>query len=132
MDLDNLAVRTVAVVAVALLGEQVSGARVLTNDDRKRALEALKWMRSHLQDRAGEALTDLERDPSSEDNRADLRKQLTRLFEKDSALAKTLDDIIPNTVSVERADSVISRVGSALNSASGSVGTFSNRGNRWD
>ena len=50
----------------------------------------LGWMRAKLGGRAREALDDLVVKPDSEDNQADLRKQLTKMLETDPGLAAEL------------------------------------------
>ena len=50
----------------------------------------LGWMRAKLGGRAREALDDLVVKPDSEDNQADLRKQLTKMLVTDPGLAVEL------------------------------------------
>lgn len=124
MNIEALAARVVAVVALIQLGRQVSTARLLEGADLDRARKAYLWLVENLKDRAKEALNDLERDPSSEDNKADLRKQLTRVLEKEPASAALLGEMIPDSFNVESGSSVATRVGAALNIASGAIGIF--------
>jgi hypothetical protein len=125
--IDALVARVVAMVALVLLSEQVSAARLLNSADLDRARKALSWLKGNLKDRARDALDDLEREPSSEDNKADLRKQLTKFLDKEPSAAAPLSEIIPESFDVESGDSLVSRVGSALNIANGSLGTFGSR-----
>lgn len=53
------------------------------------------WLREKLTGRAKEALDDLEKDPESEDNRADLRKQLIKLFEAEPDMLEELRALLP-------------------------------------
>jgi len=55
----------------------------------------LAWMREKLGGRAREALDDLEQAPASEDNQADLRKQLIKALQADPALAEELAALRP-------------------------------------
>lgn len=50
----------------------------------------LGWMKDKLTGRGKEALDDLTSAPHSDDNQADLRKQLTKLIEGDPALGEEL------------------------------------------
>jgi hypothetical protein len=122
--LEALVARVVEAVAIVLLGEQVSAAPLLSGADLDRARAALSWLMSHLDYRASEALDDLRQEPSSEDNKADLRKQLMKFLERQPSAADSLNEIVPESFAVEPGGSVAARVGSALNIASGSVGIF--------
>ena len=53
------------------------------------------WLKGKLTGRAAEALSDLEKDPASEDNRGDLRKQLAKALEADPALLAELRRLLP-------------------------------------
>lgn len=125
--IESLVTRVVAVVALVLLGRQVSGVRLLDDSEMARARVAHKWLSGNLEERARDALKDLELEPSSEDNKADLRKQLTRFLERNTEAVAILTDIIPDSINVARADTVIDRVGSALNTANITVGSFNVR-----
>jgi hypothetical protein len=71
----------------------------------------LGWMRTKLTGRAKEALSDLVAHPDSEDNQADLRKQLTKALETDPALAAELQAMLPAAATM--ADSMVQNVGGA-------------------
>ncbi|HTW28075.1 MAG TPA: hypothetical protein VME92_13170 [Acetobacteraceae bacterium] len=55
----------------------------------------LGWMRDKLGGRAQAALDDLAADPGSEDNAADLRKQLAKTLAANPALADELRALLP-------------------------------------
>lgn len=54
----------------------------------------LIWLRSKVTGRAKEALADIEANPHSADNQADLRKQIGRLLDDDPALCRELEALI--------------------------------------
>jgi hypothetical protein len=54
----------------------------------------LGWLRARLADRGKEALDDLEADPQSPDNQADLRKQIGKLIEAEPALRAELEGLV--------------------------------------
>ncbi|MGI9507675.1 MAG: hypothetical protein ACR2RE_31935 [Geminicoccaceae bacterium] len=51
-------------------------------------------VKEKLTGRAEEALADLEKDPNSEDNQADLRKQLKKAMEEDQAFAEEIRALV--------------------------------------
>ena len=55
----------------------------------------LTWLRANTTGRARDALADLERQPESADNQADLRKQLAQLLQQDPALLAELHALLP-------------------------------------
>jgi hypothetical protein len=124
---DALAARVVGVVAVALLGNGVPGTRVLDARALDSAREAHKWLKANMKDRGREALEDFEQKPESDDNQADLRKQLTRLLDAQPSAASELNAIIPESLAVQHADTVIANVGAALRTANVAVGIFNRR-----
>ncbi|PPQ34558.1 hypothetical protein CCS01_10370 [Rhodopila globiformis] len=124
MGIEPLATRVVELVALALLSAQVSSAQLLGDDELARARTAHGQLQEHLTGRAREALEDLQQHPESEDNRADLRKQLGRFLLARPSLAYELDHIVPKSLDIEPADAVMNRVGSALNRAAREVGSF--------
>lgn len=79
------AVKLVAEGAAKKTGEETAGA----------GFKLLGWMRDKLTGRAKEALEDVEKDPSSEDNKADLRKQLLKQLEGQPQLLEELRSIVP-------------------------------------
>jgi hypothetical protein len=62
----------------------------------------LGWMRDKLTARGKEALDDLENNPESDDNRADLRKQLVKLLETEPGLRDELRSLLPAGVQVDQ------------------------------
>ena len=58
----------------------------------------LGWLRAKLSGRGKEALDDLEADPQSPDNQADLRKQIGKLVEAEPALRAELEGLVAQTV----------------------------------
>ena len=54
----------------------------------------LTWLRAKTTGRARDALADLERQPGSTDNQADLRKQLAQLLEQNPALLAELHALL--------------------------------------
>jgi hypothetical protein len=66
--------------AAKTVGKETAGA----------GIKLLGWLREKLTGRAKEALEDLETQPASADNQADLRKQLAKLLEQQPDLAEQL------------------------------------------
>lgn len=88
MDPASLAAAAVAVLSPYL----VEGGKEVT---KTAATDVYAWLKAKLTGRAAEALGDLERAPTSEDNRADLRKQLAKALEADPALQAELRRMLP-------------------------------------
>jgi len=91
---------TLASAAVALLSPYLAkvgegAAKKIGEDTVETGGRLLGWMRAKLGGRAKEALDDLAAKPGSEDNQADLRKQLARALEADPALATELRGMLP-------------------------------------
>lgn len=91
----NLAAAAVALVAPYLAAAGTEAAKAAGKGAAEAGGRLLGWLRERAAGRAGEALTDLERDPGSEDNRADLRKQLARLLAGQPDLAAELRALLP-------------------------------------
>ena len=84
---------SLATAAVALLGPYlVEGGKEAT---KTAANDVYAWLKSKLTGRVQEALGDLEKAPASEDNRADLRKQLAKALEADPTLLAELRAMLP-------------------------------------
>lgn len=84
---------SLATAAVALLGPYlVEGGKEAA---KTAANDLYAWLKGKLTGRAAEALDDLEQDPSSELNRADLCKQLARALAADPALLAELRRLLP-------------------------------------
>ena len=85
----------VATAAVAVLSPYlVEGGKEATKTAAK---DLYTWLKGKLTGRAAEALGDLEKAPASEDNQADLRKQLTKALEADPTLVADLRQLLPET-----------------------------------
>ena len=120
---DALVVQIVALIAVFLLSpKQGEGFGLLWDYDADRAAAAYNWMLGNLTGRARDALLDLEREPTSEDNKADLRKQLTKLLQTEPSLAKDLGDIVPGSTKNHSID--VGKVALALNIGNDKIGIF--------
>lgn len=76
------------------MGESAAGKAGQASVDA--AGKLLSWMRAKLTGRAREALEDLEKNPESEDNQADLRKQLAKALGADPSLAEELRGMLPS------------------------------------
>ena len=84
---------TLATAAVTVLGPYlVEGGKEAA---KTAANDLYAWLKGKLTGRAAEALDDLEQDPSSELNRADLGKQLARALAADPALLADLRRLLP-------------------------------------
>jgi hypothetical protein len=59
------------------------------------AEKLLAWLRTKTTGPAQEALTDLEREPLSPDNQADLRKRLAKLLEQNPVLLEEMHALLP-------------------------------------
>jgi hypothetical protein len=89
----EIAIGAIVAAAVNLMAQ---GAAKKTGEETVSAgLKLLRWMRDKLTGRAKEALEDMEKDPSSEDNRADLRKQLIKQLEGQPQLLEELRSLVP-------------------------------------
>src|SRR4051794_41089020 len=88
MDPVSLATAAVAVLSPYLVKGGKETAKTAAKD-------IYTWLKGKLTGRAAEALDDLEKTPASEDNRADLRKQLTKALEADSQLREELGRRLP-------------------------------------
>lgn len=70
-------------------------AKKIGEDSVASAGRLLGWLRERLTGRAKEALDDLEGNPASEDNQADLRKQLAKLLAEKPELLAELRALLP-------------------------------------
>lgn len=86
--------------------------------------KVLAWMRAKLGGRGQEALDDLAAAPDSEDNRADLRKQLAKALTADPSLAAELRAILPaNTTYADNMIQDVSGAGTKATQVKGSGNT---------
>lgn len=95
MDPISLASAAVATLAPYLAKAGEGAAKKIGEQAVDSAGKLLGWMRAKLGGRAQEALDDLAAKPDSEDNQADLRKQLAKALEADPALAAELRALLP-------------------------------------
>jgi hypothetical protein len=123
-DIEALATRVVEGVALALVAARETGHRGMDEKILSLGHKANEMLQERLTGRGREALDDLRRRPDSDDNRADLRKQLGKLLVDDPAFAARLSDVIPESLGIQRGDVVINRVSSALNVGSQISGSF--------
>jgi hypothetical protein len=90
MDPVTLASAAVAVLRPFLAKVGEGAAKKMGEEAVDTGGKLLGWMRAKLGGRAKEALDDLASKPDSEDNQADLRKQLAKALEADPVLATEL------------------------------------------
>lgn len=83
---------TIVTLVAAAVTEAV---KTLTKEGATASVKLVGWLRDKLTVRGKEALEDLEKDPSSEHNQSDLRKQLTKLLEAHPDLRKELQALLP-------------------------------------
>jgi tetratricopeptide (TPR) repeat protein len=95
MDPVTLATAAVAVLAPYLAKAGEGAAKKLGEEAVDAGGKLLFWLRGKLGGRAQEALDDLKKEPGSEDNQADVRKQLKKALEADPALAAELQAMLP-------------------------------------
>jgi len=91
------AANAVAFVTPALIEVGKGGAEKL---GETAAGKLLAWLRGKTTGQAREALIDLEREPTSSDNQADLRKQLAKLLAQEPALLAEMSALLPATSTV--------------------------------
>lgn len=120
--LETLVTRAVALV----VGFLRSRRGPVIYKDYERGNAAYNWMAKTLPSQGHEALEKLRRAPGSEDNQAELRKQLTTLLQIAPSAASQLAEIIPLS-SEENID--IDKVRHALNVGSSATGAFGHRYN---
>jgi hypothetical protein len=94
---------TLASAAVAMLSPYFDkigegAAKKIGEDAVETGGKLFGWMRAKLSGRAKEALDDLAAKPNSEDNQADLRKQLVKALEADPTLVAELRAMLPADV----------------------------------
>jgi hypothetical protein len=88
MDPASLAAAAVAVLSPYLVEGGKEAAKTAAKD-------VYAWLKGKLTGRVAEALGNLEKDPASKDNRADLREQLAKALEADPTLLAELRRILP-------------------------------------
>ena len=122
---------TLASAAVALLSPYLAkigegAAKKIGEDTVETGGKLLGWMRAKLGGRAKEALDDLAAKPGSEDNQADLRKQLVKALEADPALATELRAMLPaDAAGTDSMSQNVSGAGAKASQVKGSGNTTS-------
>ena len=92
--MDSLTLASAAVaVLLPYLAKAGEGAAAKIGEETGSTL--FGWMRTKLSGRGQEALDDLVANPGSEENQADLRKQLAKALETDPALTTELSAMLP-------------------------------------
>src|SRR3954469_2905008 len=91
----ELAAAAVSLLAPYLTEAGKEAAKTIGKETASAGPRLLGWMHEKLSGRAKEALEDLEKTPSSEDNQADLRKQFTKLLEAQPDLQAELQALLP-------------------------------------
>jgi hypothetical protein len=89
----EIVIGALVTAAVKLVAEGL--AKKTGEETASAAFKVLGWMRDKLTGRAKEALEDVEKNPESEDNRADFLKQLTKLLETKPQLLEELKALVP-------------------------------------
>jgi hypothetical protein len=87
----DLTTATLVATAVKCLTEGVT--KTFGEETAAGGIKVLQWMQTKLSGRAKEALGDWEKEPS-DDNQADLRKQLTKLLDTDPRLRMELQSLV--------------------------------------
>ena len=106
--------------AVSVLAHYLQ--RNISETAKNSAFKLQEWFHHRLSGRAMEALIDLEKS-QSEDNVADLRKQLAKLIEDEPVLRAELQEILPNTGDSE----TVRDVGDAIRTGNENIRAFSSR-----
>ena len=91
----ELASAAVAALAPYLATAGQAAAKKIGEEAVATGEKLLGWLRARLTGRGQEALDDLAATPDSEDNQADLRKQITKALEATPGLAAELEAILP-------------------------------------
>ena len=92
--IETLVASAVALAAPYLGKAGEEAAKTVGKESAEVGLKLVGWLRNKLTGRAREALDDAEAKPT-EDNKADLRKQLTKLLEAEPALLAELRALLP-------------------------------------
>ena len=97
--LETLVTRAIDLVAWSLEEPALRGRgiRFMGYDDYKRGCAAYEWMTKTLLGQGHDALEKLTSEPDSEDNQAELRKQLTTLLQTVPSAAAQLAEIISSS-----------------------------------
>jgi len=106
MDPVSLAAAAVAVLSPYLVEGGKEAAKTAAKD-------LYTWLKDKLTGRAAEALDDLEKAPASEDNQADLRKQLAKALEADPQLREELRRLLPEASAAGGTTQTIDQSGSS-------------------
>jgi hypothetical protein len=90
----ELAAAAVAALLPYLTEAGKEAAKTVGKETAEAGMKLLGWIREKLNDHAQEALDDLVAQPDSEDNQADLRKQVTKLLDQQPQLAFELRPLV--------------------------------------
>lgn len=90
----ELAAAAVAAILPYLVKAGESAAAKIGEQAGEAGGKLLGWLRDKLSPRAKEALDDLEADPQSADNQADLRKQIVKQLEAEPELRTELQRLV--------------------------------------
>jgi hypothetical protein len=89
----EIAIGGLVAAAVKLVAEGL--AKKSGEETASAGFRLLAWMHDKLTGRAKEALEEVEKSPASDNNQADLRKQLTKLLETQPQLLEELKALVP-------------------------------------
>ena len=95
MDPVSLASAAVAVLSPYLVKAGEGAAEKIGEESVEAGAKLFGWLRAKLGGRGREALNDLASKPGSDDNQADLRKQLAKALESDPTLIAELRALLP-------------------------------------
>jgi len=95
MDPISLASAAVAVLSPYLVKASEGAAEKIGEESVEAGRKLFGWLRARLGGRGQEALNDLASKPGSDDNQADLRKQLAKALAADPALIAELRALLP-------------------------------------
>lgn len=90
----ELAAAAVAALLPYLTEAGKEAAKTVGRETAEAGTKLLGWVREKLTGRAKESLDDLVAQPDSEDNQADLRKQLAKLLDEQPQLASELHPLV--------------------------------------
>jgi hypothetical protein len=90
----ELAAMAVGLLAPYLTEAGKEAAKTVGKDGAEGGLKLIGWMRDKLGGRAREALADLEKNPDTPDNQADLRKRLATFLQEQPELVPQLQALL--------------------------------------
>ncbi|MGQ5702015.1 hypothetical protein ACUJ46_08200 [Sandaracinobacteroides sp. A072] len=119
MDPVTLSFTVVACITPYLIKVGEGAAEKVGEASVEAGVKMLGWMKDKLSGRAKEALEDLEKAPSQEDNQADLRKQLVKVLEANPAFADELAALLPAPADSDTQTAIASGHGAVANVVKG-------------